>query len=188
MAPAVPECFARALMLLLSRSPRMLCNNARQAAVVHPSEGKFRKTWDFVQSFLLVYVAVMVPLRMGFSMEVEGGSAGWTVELIVDLYFIADIVFNFRTGTYDSDGVLIYDRPEIRRRYMKGWFVIDIVSCFPAGYIAQIAGALSGDADKSSAIKNMKGIRILRLLRLAKMLRLGRLKRMLRATRRSCSQ
>ena len=86
-------------------------------------------------------------------------------------------MFNFRTGAYDSDGVLIYDRPEIRRRYLKGWFSIDIVSCFPAGYIAQIAAALSGQSQSGNTIKNMKGIRILRLLRLAKMLRLGRLKR-----------
>lgn len=151
-------------------------NRGKRMWFIHP-EGQFRKTWDFIQSFLLVYVAVMVPLRMGFSMEAEVGSGGWTVELIVDMYFIADIVFNFRTGVYDSDGVLIYDRPAIRRRYLKGWFSIDIVSCFPAGYIAQIAAALSGESQSGNAIKNMKGIRILRLLRLAKMLRLGRLKR-----------
>lgn len=151
-------------------------NRGMRMWFIHP-EGQFRKSWDFIQSFLLVYVAVMVPLRMGFSMEAEVGSGGWTVELIVDMYFITDIVFNFRTGTYDSDGVLIYDRPEIRRRYLKGWFGIDIISCFPAGYIAQIAAAMSGQSQSGNAIKNMKGIRILRLLRLAKMLRLGRLKR-----------
>jgi hypothetical protein len=148
-----------------------------QVWFIHP-EGQFRKTWDFFQSFLLVYVAVMVPLRMGFSMEAEVGSFGWSIELFVDLYFIADIIFNFRTGVYDSDGVLIHERKVIRSKYLKGWFPIDIISCFPAGYIAQIASAISGDgAEGGGAIKNMKGIRILRLLRLAKMLRLGRLKR-----------
>ena len=151
-------------------------SRGKQVWFIHP-EGKFRKTWDFVQSFLLLYVAVMVPLRLGFSMEAEVGTGGWMVELLVDMYFITDIAFNFRTGTYDADGVLIYDRAEIRRRYIRGWFPIDIVSCFPAGYIAQIAGAVSGETDSSSGINNMKGIRILRLLRLAKMLRLGRLKR-----------
>jgi hypothetical protein len=39
-----------------------------------------------------------------------GADPDWFVELFVDMYFISDIVFNFRTGVYDSDGVLIYAR------------------------------------------------------------------------------
>ena len=84
---------------------------------IHP-EGRFRKVWDFCQSFLLLYVAIMVPLRMGFDMEAEIGDGDWWVELFVDMYFISDIVFNFRTGVYDSDGVLITDRTKIRRKYL----------------------------------------------------------------------
>ena len=84
---------------------------------IHP-EGRFRKVWDFCQSFLLLYVAIMVPLRMGFDMEAEIGDGDWWVELFVDMYFISDIVFNFRTGVYDSDGVLITDRAKIRRKYL----------------------------------------------------------------------
>ena len=45
-----------------------------------------------------------------------------------------------------------------RRCAQRGWVGIDIVSCFPAGYITQMAAALSSDPDTSqNNIKNLKG-------------------------------
>ena len=51
-----------------------------------------------------------------------------------------------------------YFSPTPRRCAQRGWFGIDIVSCFPAGYIAQMAAALSSDPETSNDnIKNLKG-------------------------------
>ena len=53
-------------------------------------DGKFRRQWDVVQVLLLLYVAVMVPLRTGFDdrgLMMEPLSALWWMELMVDLYF-----------------------------------------------------------------------------------------------------
>jgi len=143
---------------------------------IHP-DGQFRKKWDMFQSMLLIYVALSVPYRLGLAVETVVLTGDWWWELFVDLYFDTDVVLNFRTGSYDSDGALIHDRKVIRDRYLRGWFSIDCVSCFPAVYIAQIVAAINGEGGSGGKIGNMKGIRILRLLRLAKMLRLGRLKR-----------
>jgi len=146
---------------------------------IHP-EGQFRKIWDMVQSMLLIYVAVSVPFRLGFSVETVVLTGDWWWELFVDLYFDTDVVLNFRTGVYDSDGQMIHDRKRIRHKYFRGWFCIDVVSCFPAVYIAQIISAIDGTGGGGGgSIGNMKGFRILRLMRLAKMLRLGRLKRIM---------
>jgi hypothetical protein len=151
----------------------------RKVWFIHP-EGRFRKVWDMVQSVLLIYVAISVPLRLGFEIETAVSTADWYWELFVDAYFLTDVVLNFRTGIYDVDGALVHDRKRIRYSYLKGWFSIDCVSCFPAVYIAQIVAAVDGSGGGGGGkIGNLKGIRILRLLRLAKMLRLGRLKRIL---------
>jgi hypothetical protein len=55
-------------------------------------------------------------------------------ELIVDIYFIADLVLNFFTAFEDKNGTR-EDRPhKIALNYIKGWFIIDLASCVPIQY------------------------------------------------------
>ena len=128
---------------------------------------------DLTQSVLLIYIAVVVPIRIGFDVNNGVGTFAWSLELCVDIYFWVDIVLNFRTGTYNKDGLVICDFKQIRRSYLTGWFAVDLVSCFPASYISLVISSSSGQ------LGSAKGVRMLRLLRLAKMLRLGRLKRIM---------
>jgi hypothetical protein len=95
--------------------------------MIHP-EHTFRKRWDVAQVFALVYVAILVPVRTGFSLDLELFSAGWVIELVVDVYFIIDIFLNFRTG-FLSDHELEMQPGRVACHYMKGWFTIDVVSC-----------------------------------------------------------
>ena len=54
---------------------------------------------------LLLYVAVTVPLRAGFELEVPLWSVGFFVDMAIDVYFVTDICLNFRTAFYDEHGV-----------------------------------------------------------------------------------
>eukprot|EP01052_Picozoa_sp_SAG31_P030455 SAG31_NODE_3126_length_4646_cov_6.852210_1_plen_383_part_00 len=192
---------------------------------LHP-EGSFRKTWDLVQSALLIYIAIAVPIRIGFDVENATGTLTWWMELLVDMYFWIDIVLNFRTGFYNRDGMVVYDFKKIGTQYMLGrqllshtfeqpsmhisltavyplvgWFCVDVISCFPASYIAEAVDEGGGEGlGSAKGVKVMRAVilrlvifsphvshskccrcdgQMLRLLRLAKMLRLGRLKRIL---------
>ena len=60
-------------------------------------EGKLRVRWDTFQVLALFYVALLVPLRMGFALELVLFSFEWWVELLFDMYFIADIFLNCTT-------------------------------------------------------------------------------------------
>ena len=60
-----------------------------------------------VQVLALFYVAVLVPLRTGFGIELDPGTTGWWIELVVDVYFILDLFLNFVTSFYDNDAVLV---------------------------------------------------------------------------------
>ena len=54
--------------------------------------------------FALGYVALIVPIRTGFPTgDLAVNSFAWWLELVVDLYFIADIVVNFRTARHRTD-------------------------------------------------------------------------------------
>ena len=167
-----------ATLLMRERTGRI----ARMCPVCNP-EKTFRKRWDIAQVFFLVYVALLVPVRTGFgdlnSIELKPFHFAWFVDACVDLYFIVDIVVNFRTGYIDADG-MIENRPGlIARHYLRTWFIIDFVSCLPVSYVAQAM------KDQDQGMGNldggqMKAVRILRLLKLTKLLRLSRMKSLIR--------
>ena len=83
-------------------------------------------------------------------------SATWWLELIIDLYFVTDIVVNFRTAYFDDHGNLIcapwdiamhYANPLAARGSCNGkavwvswlagsWFLLDVFSCLPFNYVS----------------------------------------------------
>ena len=163
------------------RAAQELENTTRQTRCLFTTEpiGKplwvsFRKGWDFAQVLVLTYIAIVVPYRAGFAIEVPAGSPIFWFEVVCDVYFVFDIVLNFRTAYRDSDGILITDPNEIARAYMRSWLWIDVFACFPVTYIELLVGADGGVGAK------LKALKIFRLLRLAKMLRLAKLKKVLK--------
>jgi hypothetical protein len=77
-----------------------------------------------------------------------------------------------RTAFDNVHGHRIGDPRDIARNYVKSWFIIDFVSCFPVQYIGYV---FESDND----VDNVKLLKSLRLLRLAKMLRIARLRRII---------
>eukprot|EP01050_Picozoa_sp_SAG11_P022133 SAG11_NODE_4105_length_2063_cov_1.399185_2_plen_201_part_00 len=149
---------------------------------IHP-DGCFRRGWDAMQVTMLLYVAILVPVRTGFQQELKPGSWPWWLELATDLYFVADIFVNFRSAFY-ADGK-VEDRPgEIAKAYLKSWFLLDFVSCLPTGYVEQILRAADDDdgsaAEAHGAGSSLKAFKVMRLLRLAKLLRLSKFKKMIK--------
>jgi hyperpolarization activated cyclic nucleotide-gated potassium channel 2 len=148
----------------------------------HPNS-QLRLYWDLVQVFLLIYVAILVPIRAGFSIQTEPWGWKFMLDLLVDVYFVLDIAANFRTAYYeDKSGTLVVDQRKISMKYMKSWFVVDLMSCLPIVYIDMIMHCESfwsctkGSSSDSNSFKMFKG---LRLLRLAKMLRIARIKKII---------
>lgn len=135
----------------------------------------FRKRWDVAQIFLLLYVALFVPYRIGFSQDTEPGQALFFFDVLVDFFFMCDIILSFRTGYVDSRGELQYRIHAIAGNYLRTWMIIDIASCMPVNYVAYIPGVEMSDANARSN----KMLRLLRLLRLLKLLRLLRVNRII---------
>jgi Ca2+-binding EF-hand superfamily protein/CRP-like cAMP-binding protein len=140
-------------------------------------ESTTRTVWDLVQVGLLMYVLISVPLRIGFDVDVPFNSFGFWVDFLVDIYFLVDIVMNFRTAVYNIHGVLVINKKDIACSYMTGWFSIDVLSCLPITYIEL---AINGtEAVPNANSKSIRMIKLLRLLRLAKLLRVARITRMM---------
>lgn len=150
---------------------------------IRDPESSFSAFWDLTQVFLLLYVAITVPLRAGFSLDVELWSVDFFVDLVIDLYFITDICLNFCTAFYKKDGTREDRLIPIAANYMRGWFFVDLVSTLPVSYVPyfvdegeELATSLAGEGGNG---QNFRAMKALRLVRLSKMLRLARIKKIL---------
>jgi hypothetical protein len=137
-----------------STPPRILMKRDREKnewwagsrTMLNP-HGNVRIGWDFCMCFFLTYTVFSEPVFMGFNVKPEGFF--WVMENIVIAYFLADILFNFRTA-FES-GVnkkMVTKGRSVAWRYITGWFLIDFASSFPFHLFVE--------ADDLSATKNVK--------------------------------
>lgn len=112
-------------------------------------EGKFKQSWDAFVLLMTVVAAIETPLRLALQLPMEGAL------LIVDSFvmgtFLIDMVLNFLTPVRVNDQLLT-SRRGIALNYLKGWFILDLLSIFP---LTLFFGA------------SWEGVKLLRLLRLA---------------------
>jgi len=133
---------------------------------------KYMKVWDMIIGICLLYTAMLTPFEVAF---METQLDGWFImNIVIMLVFIKDIIMQFSlkvTIQKPTGTTTLRDKRQIRNRYLKGWFTIDIVSIIPF----DIVGVASND----ESIQKLKAFRIIRLLRLLKILRILRASRMI---------
>ncbi len=126
-----------------------------------PESSRFRSRWDFLVLLLIFVSCFLVPFQVGFVHEVR--PIGSFLIYLIDLFFLADIVFNFRT-TYRHQGVEVSDSERIRRHYRRGMFPVDLLAAVPFDLLLlPWAGVSAG------------GLSIVLLVRLLRLLRIVRL-------------
>ena len=161
-------------------------DETRSLFVMHPTT-KLRQYWDFLQIFLLLYIAISVPYRIGFS---EPSYGLWYVaDFLVDIYFYIDMFFNFFTAYWetsadDDDFHYVTNLWKIQKHYLKGWFIPDAISLIPVDYVSRsIDGTLTcsweSEAACGAAAENSQVPEVLRLFKMLRLLRVMRTGRIL---------
>ncbi|TYZ61562.1 hypothetical protein PybrP1_010121 [[Pythium] brassicae (nom. inval.)] len=137
----------------------------------HPQQ-PFIVSWQFVIGVAILYSIVVVPLRLGFSYDAVGG---WFVlELVIDGFFFVDIFLSFRTAFVNDEKVLVYNARAIRRKYVRGWFVPDLISTIPFDDIVSLLMGASDDEVHLFPTKLLRLTRVARLLKLTRFVKLSR--------------
>ena len=140
----------------------------------HP-EARSTQVWDMLSFVLIVWVAFVVPFRLGFEVDVDPRSFAFAIDAIVDTFFLVDVFFQFRTAYLLPTGFLEVRFDHIAKRYMQTWFLVDLVASLPLTYVTLIYHLASSKA--GGPADNLSFAKTLRMVRLAKMLRVARLKR-----------
>jgi len=161
---------------------------AEKCFFFHPAAVN-RQLWDLALLPMFMYVMMTMPYRLCFDADEPALSAAWWIDFCIDLFFMFDVVMNFRTAVEVRDPkslemILITDTKKVAKMYMAGWFWIDAASCFPAGLMELVLDDGQGEKVKSeneeSTLKannsDVKLLKVFRYLRLAK--NLSRLSKM----------
>ncbi len=139
-------------------------------------QGKFKRRWDLVLTVLCIYIAMFVPYRVGFQIELCPGDLDWSIEAFVDAFFVLDIILTFRTPLITNTGHIERSPKLIRKAYAQSWFLVDVLAVLPVSYVALI---VSGERC-SGVAGSTRMFKVVRLIRLAKLLRLAKLREVVR--------
>ena len=86
------------------------------------------------------------------------------------------MALNFRTGIIEegSNNQIVIDAREIRRKYLRGWFMLDLISTFPFD-IAMSFFAPDNNNGSHSTTGFFRYLRLTKLFQLLRLLRVSRI-------------
>ncbi|XBI64964.1 hypothetical protein VPH35_044952 [Triticum aestivum] len=105
--------------------------------VINPY-GRPYRYWQMFLIVLVAYSAWASPFEL--ALEKAASRAHLVVDLVVDVFFCADIVVSFFVAYRDrSTDLLVDDRSKIAVRYLtRPWFVLDVASTIPLQIVYQL--------------------------------------------------
>jgi CRP-like cAMP-binding protein len=105
-------------------------------------DSKIRVVWDISAFFALLYLITSIPMELSFASESQSiGRDLFLVDLILDAFFLADIWCRLRKFAIVKDGFLISAPNEFWQIYRRDEFSLDMLSAFPASFVAYCTGA-----------------------------------------------
>lgn len=161
--PQVIIDFSEALGKLQAKNGRIykfLQTPSAPRCILRP-DSSFRMSWDICMTVLLAYIAIQLPYSIGFPQS----TSQYFNDLneTIDYAFMVDIVLNFRTA-YEAD-FLVLDSWHIAKRYMRSWFLLDLLTCLP---LEKITAGVLPNLQSARLLKIGKILKVFRLLKVAK--------------------
>ncbi|CAG9311341.1 unnamed protein product [Blepharisma stoltei] len=132
----------------------------------HPY-GKFKLTWNFVMILLMLYTGFITPYITCFIDNIS--EPLFYTEISVSILFFLDTIFTFNSAYFNRAEMLIVNRKDIAKKYIKTWFIVDIVSILPFDLITgNYSGGLTNILKVSRLYKLFRLIRLMKMMRFAK--------------------
>ena len=102
----------------------------KASLVINPRSDIYRY-WETFSSVCIFVTCLIVPFQASFNSE---SVTLWAFAYIFDVLFFLDVVLRFCVG-YFSKGNLITDKSFIRKRYLRGKFLLDLPSIIPSDFL-----------------------------------------------------
>ena len=163
-------------------------NQNKKIRCIMRGDSKFKFWWDVLIMLILSVICITMPYHIAFSIETKFWCL--TYHVINGIFFMDIVLIFFTTIRVTDEALEIFDKKEIARDYMKGWFIVDFLSIVPFDSIMFLHKGLSltdlcGNAQQChttsfSSMENMmlrapkirKLFRVLQLIRMLKVFKL----------------
>eukprot|EP00927_Polykrikos_kofoidii_P006811 TRINITY_DN12762_c0_g1_i2.p1 TRINITY_DN12762_c0_g1~~TRINITY_DN12762_c0_g1_i2.p1 ORF type:complete len:971 (-),score=115.61 TRINITY_DN12762_c0_g1_i2:70-2982(-) len=132
--------------------------------IIHP-DSHFSTWWLGIGMLFILVEAFSMPFLLSFDVPVQG--ALLVSMTVMNIFFLSDILVNFSTGIYAKNGSLILCPHELCKRYVKSWFLFDLMTAIPWEWVVNF----SGSEDFSQSMRMLRFARMLRLTRLFKLVK-----------------
>ncbi|KAF3325187.1 Potassium channel AKT1 [Carex littledalei] len=98
--------------------------------IISPYDSRYR-VWKVFLIVLVVYTAWVSPFEFGFLHHATGALA--ITDNVVNFFFAIDIILTFFVAYLDrTTYVLVDNRKDIAFKYLKSWFLLDVISTIPS--------------------------------------------------------
>eukprot|EP00949_MAST-11_sp_MAST-11-sp1_P001712 g1712.t1 len=125
----------------------------------------WKRAWTIGILILVVYTCVKIPIDFAFPESEESP----ILDTFIDIAFIVDVGLSFFTSYTDENGEEEFELKLIARNYLKTWFPVDFVACFPLELMLRPWS--DGDSDSSRAKLVLRVLKVPRLLRMGRVLK-----------------
>ncbi|CAK92730.1 unnamed protein product (macronuclear) [Paramecium tetraurelia] len=143
-----------------------------QFPIIHP-DSYVKFVWNLIFTAIILYTSIILPFRISFYVNKE--ESYWQqIDIVTDVLFWIDLWINMFSGYYDEEGKLVVQKRTVILKYLKGWFLLDFISCLPLTYMI--------DSSNSNDGQEIKLVKLAKLPRLYKLTGLVKLSKQFRIT------
>lgn len=86
--------------------------------------------WNILYILAVVETGLIMPFRLAF-LDSDADVNWLYFDSAIDMVFLLDIFITFNLTYLNEEGVEVKSRHLIAKRYVKSWFVADLISCLP---------------------------------------------------------
>ena len=116
---------------------------------------------------MMIYTSTIMPYRLVFE---DMPNKEWVIiDYLITSLFWLDLFINMLT-TFTEDGEIVKERRIVLKHYLKSWFLIDFLTCFPFEEIVEISTSVN--------MINMYVIKIVKLTKIKKMYKIFKVTKM----------
>eukprot|EP00908_Phaeocystis_cordata_P025504 Transcript_7956.p1 GENE.Transcript_7956~~Transcript_7956.p1 ORF type:complete len:680 (-),score=124.39 Transcript_7956:256-2295(-) len=173
-------------MLDMSAVKRSHDNYLRAPWYILRPHSTFMSVWDGITTVALLFTSAITPFEVAFLPKPNSPDDGlFVANRVLDGIFIIDLLFSFclmyKVGQDETGAGTVW---EYRLRYtatnyLRGWFLIDLLSIAPSAFdiapFLRDRGSESEAEDSTSTLRVGRVVRTTRLIKLVRLLRSSRL-------------
>lgn len=125
--------------------------------------GKTRNAWDAIVLLAIILSALVIPYEVAFNYS--GLQTFSLLIYLLDFVLLVDVYLNFHTS-YRFQGIEVFDKKLISKKYLKTFFWIDLIAALPLDLLFLNSGIIIWGVDVIVYFRLLRILRIIRLFRL----------------------